>query len=570
MSGITIGLLAAAAAIFGYLRFYGFQPTAGPIFEDRADALRLHFFHQLPKVDRLDYVDIFAAGAAFLDYDNDGDLDALLLQGGAPTDDSDPEGSGGIRLFRNDLDRPEHAEPFFSDVTSELGFRDAGYNLGVAVGDVDNDGWVDVYITRLGANQLWRNDAGKGFSEVAATAGVADGNLGISASFLDYDRDGHLDLFVVNNVDFRLTNRRQCFNSMGTPDYCGPMSYNPVSDRLYRNLGDGTFEDVTVRTGISALAASGLGVITADLNRDGWVDIYVANDAMLNHLWFNDGGKSFTEDALLSGSAVNHRGLPEASMGVDAGDIDADGYADLFMTHLLDETNTIYINDGNGRFMDRSAQAGLAQPSIGFTGFGTGFLDYDRDGWLDIIAVNGEVRAIPELKAEGSAWPYSQPNQLFKNESGRFRDVSKESPDLLIPFVSRGLAIGDVDNDGDPDVLVNNTLGPAQLLINRLDPPFSWLGVDIRLASGAPAIGAKVGLLRKGRPILWRRARSDGSYASANDPRVLFGLGETRSFDELIIHWPDGTEQRWSGQGLNRYHRIDRSKASASAPTSDD
>jgi hypothetical protein len=294
----------------------------------------------------------------------------------------------------------------------------------------------------------------------------------------------------------------------------------------------------------------------ADFNGDGWLDIYVGNDGQPNQLWMSQHDGTFRNDAILAGVAVNMDGNSQASMGVDAADFDGDGDEDLFLTHLLGETNTIYVNDGQGWFEDRSLATGLASPSKGFTAFGTAWIDYDNDGWLDLFVANGEVKTIAARAAAGSKFPLEQPNQLFRNlGNSRFADVSASAGKVFQALeVSRGVAAGDMDNDGDTDILLLNNSGPARLLLNQVGQRNHWLGLDLREPSGGQALNARVEVLRENAKPLWRRARADGSYASANDPRVLIGLGAAAKSQTVRVHWPRGRVEAWSDLEVDRYH----------------
>ena len=363
------------------------------------------------------------------------------------------------RLYRNDLEI--HADGTrtlrFTDVTAGSGLAVASYGMGAATGDFDDDGRIDVYRIGLGDNHLFRNNGDGTFTDVTARAGVNDARWTAAASFADFDRDGRLDLYVANYVDPRLDDDLECFSRTGEKDYCGPNRYPPVPDRLYRNNGDGTFADVTLEALRGGEFGPALGVVAADLDGDGWTDFYVANDGEPNQLWMNRGDGTFEDMAWLAGAAVNRDGRPEGSMGVDAGDFDADGDDDLFMTHIATETNTLYVNDGLGLFEDRTVRVGLGPPSLPFTGFGTGWFDFDNDGWLDLIVANGEIRTMEALARVNDPFPLHQRNQLFRNlGNGRFAEVSGEAGAVFkLSEVSRGTAFGDVDNDGDVDVLAD-------------------------------------------------------------------------------------------------------------------
>ena len=317
---------------------------------------------------------------------------------------------------------------------------------------------------------------------------------------------------------------------------------------LYRNNGDGTFDDVTAAAGVGRRYGPALGVLTADFDADGWMDIYVANDGEPNQLWINGRDGTFEDRALLAGVAVDFVGDAEASMGVDVGDFDADGDDDLFMTHVSAETNTLYVNGGDGFFEDRSAMTGVGAPSLPYTGFGTAWVDFDNDGWLDLLAVNGDVQAVESLVLAGDPFPLHQRNQVFRNRGGEgFDDVTAGAgPAFDLSEVGRGAAFGDVDNDGDVDVLVANNNGPARLLINDVGGRNGWVGLRLLGRHGRDALGARVGVSRESGPVLWRRARADGSYASANDPRVFVGLGEVDAVTRVRVEWPGGAVEDWT------------------------
>ena len=368
--------------------------------------------------------EVIGSGGALFDFDNDGDLDLFAVQGGALRPDDRKTHGPGSRLYRNDLSPGNQPAFRFTDVTDRSGIVAAGYGMGAAVGDFDNDGWVDLFVTGLGSSQLFRNNGDGTFTDVTARAGTGDPRWSTSATFFDYDRDGWLDLFVATYVNFRPDMKRACFSAGSARDYCNPAVYDPVPDRLLHNNRDGTFSDVTSRAGLARSAGRGLGVLASDFNGDGWTDLYVANDGDPNQLWMNQRGSGvFKDDALLAGVAVNRMGQPQGSMGVDAADIDHDGDEDLFVTNLDNEGNTLYLNVGDGLYEDRTAEFGLFK--LGFTGFGTRFLDYDNDGWLDLLVVNGAVRHLSSQLQKGDPYPLKQRSQLFRNDRGRrFAEVS--------------------------------------------------------------------------------------------------------------------------------------------------
>ena len=572
--GTSVGLccIAVLLAVMSGWKADAQEGNATAVFTDRAAELGLDVDHVNGMSGKFYFSEIFGPGGALFDYDNDGDVDVYLVQG-HPLGRGKSSGGGDAprdRLFRNDLVVAADGSRTvrFTEVTEESGIRAYGYGMGVATGDYDNDGWTDLYLTNFGANQLWRNDGASAegvvtFTDVTAEAGVDDSRWSVPATFVDIDRDGWLDLFVGNYVEFTIEAHKLCRTLAGAPDYCSPLAFRPEPDRLLRNRGrskDGrvTFEDWSARAGIAGDYGGALGAVTADFNADGWPDLYVGNDGMPNQMWINRKGTTFRNEALLAGTGVNYMGQPEASMGVTVGDVDADGDEDLFLTHLVRETNTLYLNDGSGLFEDATGEAGLDTASWSFTGFGTAWLDYDNDGWLDLLTANGEVRVIPELEARGDPHPLHQTNQLFRNlgkasrdsDSGgsvRFEDVTLRAGEVFrLSEVSRGVAVGDVDNDGDSDVLLLNNNGPARLLINAVGQRNHWLG--LRLVGGQPArdqLGAWVEIVRPGRPSLGRRVATGGSFLSASDPRVLVGLGDSPEIERVVVRWPGGRREQW-------------------------
>ena len=542
-------------------------PADDAWFTDRAEAVGIDFVHFNGMSGEFYISEMMGAGGALFDLDNDGDLDIYLVQGqmlgsGKTLDQAVTPPRGVLpltdRLYRNDL--VVHADGTrtlrFTDVTDASGLGVRAYGMGVATGDIDNDGWVDVYRTGLGPNQLFRNNGDGTFTDVSDRTGTSDPRWSVSASFVDVDRDGWLDLYVGNYLDHSVDDEIRCFTRTGERDYCGPRHYPPVPDKLYRNRRDGTFVDVTAAAQMAGDYGSALGVVAADVDADGWADIYVANDGEPNQLWINQQDGRFRDSALLAGAALNGVGSAEGSMGVDAGDFDADGDDDLFMTHLVAETNTLYINDGAGLFEDRSAMVGLGVPSLAYTGFGTAWFDFDNDGWLDLLVANGAVRILDALERATDPFPLDEPNQLFRNlGTGRFEEVTGRAGAVFaLSEVSRGAAFGDVDNDGDLDVLVTNNNGPARLLINHVGQRNRWVG--LRLVGGPgprDMLGARVGVFRDEGPPLWRRARADGSYASANDPRVLVGLGEAATVRRVRVVWPSGRVEDWTDIAVGRW-----------------
>ena len=567
--GSVAAVIAAAALVSGCaaaaLESSGAGQAGGAEwFIDGAADAGLDFVHFNGMSGELYMPEVLPPGCALLDHDGDGDLDVFIVQGtmlGAgktlrdavfpPPDESPPVS----RLFRNDLRMGQEGSPTlrFSDVTAESGIEVGGYPMGVATGDYDNDGCVDLYVTSLGRNQLFRNTCDGSFTDVSQASGTDDGRWAVSAAFVDYDHDGWLDLFVGNYLNYSPETDMVCRNAAGQRDYCTPQAFRAQPDALYRNRGDGTFADVSAAALVGGEFGPALGVTAADFDGDGWIDLYVANDGAENQLWMNRQDGTFENMGLLSGAALSLHGDAEGSMGVDAGDFDNDGDEDLFMTHLPREGNNLYVNDGSGLFEDRSMPSGLGLPSLGLTGFGTTWFDFDNDGWLDVLAANGAI-----IRVEGAAdgrFPYGEPNLLLRNlGNGRFEDVTARAGGVFsLAEVSRGAAFGDIDNDGDLDVLVGNNSGPARLLVNQVGRRGRWIGLRlVGAVARRDMLGARVTVIRPDGPPLVRRARADGSYASANDPRVLVGLGNAERVD-VRVEWPGGGTDAWTGLPAGRW-----------------
>jgi hypothetical protein len=531
--------------------------TAPPLFTESAESVGLSFTHDNGATGHYYIVEEMGAGGALFDYDNDGDLDVFLVQGG-PLGPGEGPSSGtrpSSRLFRNDLKAGPDGRPVlhFTDVTERAGVALQAYGMGAAIGDYDNDGDLDLFVSAFGPDTLFRNNGNGTFTDVTSEAGVSDPLWSTSATFFDYDRDGDLDLFVANYLDFTIAGSKPCTDPLGAPDYCGPRAYRSVPDRLYRNDGGGRFANVTESAGIAKADGSGLGVAAGDYNGDGWLDLFVANDATPNQLWINHRDGTFVDEGLLSGSALNAAGNPEGSMGIASGDFDADGDEDLFVTNIIGETFVLYKNDGSANFEDVRVQAGLAAPTAAFTGFGTDWFDYDNDGWLDLFVANGAVNVMESQRGQPS--PFRMKNQLFHNQgNGRFTDAGAAGgPAFAQAGISRGAAFGDIDNDGDTDILVTSNGGPVRLLLNQGLARNHWLQVSLEQSPGNRiALGARVGLERAGAPALWRRVHSDGSYLSASDARVQFGLGDNASIAAIVVQWPDGVTERWAATGADQ------------------
>jgi enediyne biosynthesis protein E4 len=539
----------------GVPRFPAHVPS---LFRDVATEVGLTFQHFNFATGRHYMPEIMGAGVALLDYDNDGDLDVYLLQGsrldqGGKLLSPPPAGwKPGNRLFKNLL--AETGELRFVDVTEKAGVGHVGYGMGVAVGDYDNDGFLDLYVTNFGQNVLYHNNGNGTFTDVTQQAGVDDAHWSTSAAWVDVDGDGWLDLFVCNYVDFTVEGNRGCSSPAGEPDYCTPKMYHPVPSRLFRNLRNGKFEDITEASRINSSYGPALGVVCADFNGDGLTDIYVANDTSANLLWLNQGNGTFRESALETGVAYSMDGLAKAGMGVALADVENNGGMVLLVTNLTGEGATVFRGAAHGQFDDATADFGLLQPTFGYTGFGAQWFDYDNDGWLDLFIANGGVTLGAAARTRGSR--YAQPKQLFHNEGrGRkFRHVSPEAGSVFqIAEVSRAAAFGDIDNDGAIDIVVANNNGPVRLLRNQISPRPHWLTVKLEAEKvNRFAIGARVTVIRRGNDALVRRVHTDSSYLSANDVRVHFGLGSQPEIEAVQVSWPDGSKERFEGVKCDR------------------
>jgi hypothetical protein len=487
-------------------------------------------------------VETAGCGCAFLDYDNDGWLDIFVLSG-TRLDAAPPDATN--RLYKNNRDGT------FTDVTERAGLHRTGWASAVCVADYDNDGFDDLFVTYWGRNALYHNNGDGTFTDVTQKAGLAAAEAIWSSgcTFVDYDRDGRLDLFVANYLEFDLRKtpkpgESKFCNWKGLPVNCGPRGLPPGGCALYRNNGDGTFTDVSARSGVGAAKGSyPMTAVAADFDDDGWADIYVACDSTPSFLFRNNRDGTFSEVGLESGVARNEDGMEQAGMGLGIGDYNLDGHLDIFKTHFSDDTNVLYRNDGKAQFDDMTVRAGVAVETR-FTGWGAGMLDLDNDGLPDLFLVTGSV--YPEIEKKLPGYPHRTPRVIFRNlGNGKFEElVDDAGPGIAAPHASRGCAFGDFDNDGDVDVLIVNMNEPPSLLRNDLAPEAGhWLKVKlVGVKSNRSAIGARViasyGDRRQAQEVL-----SQSSFYSANDQRLHFGLGRERRAD-LEIRWPGGLVQR--------------------------
>jgi hypothetical protein len=564
---------------------------------DRAQAAGIGFRHSNGGTGAHRFLETTGSGCALFDFDNDGWLDALLLQAGPLPGTperarADQERPLQNRLYRNRGAGAGGGPGSFVDVTEGSGLECTGYAQGVAVGDWNGDGYDDLYVTAYGGNFLFRNERGTGrFNEVTRRAGVADTAAGprwsLSAAFGDPDRDGDLDLFVCHYVKWTPATDRPCHDARGNPSYCHPQVYDGDTMTLYRNNGDGTFTDITGAAGLGSLVGRGMGALWLDAAADGRPDLYVANDLMPNFLLRNRAGGAalralgsrlrvtagalqrgarstepgapfFVDEALKAGVAVSDSGTLLSGMGVAAGDYDGDRREDLFVTNFSKQGNSLYRNDGDGSFSNRTYASRIGTISLNWLGFGCAFLDEDLDGRLDLLVANGHV--MDNVALTEREITYAERKSLYRNRGdGTFADVAAGAGDLDVPRVSRGLAIGDVDNDGDLDALVNNQNDAPQLLMSTTrerHPERHWL--SFRLAgrrSNPDGYHARVMVTAGGRSQL-REARSAFSYCSASDRRVHFGLGRASVAETVTVHWPSGRTDRFRAVPADRSYVV--------------
>jgi hypothetical protein len=539
----------------------GFVDGAPVVFTDITKQSGLDKFrHRSGTPDKKTIIETPGSGVALIDYDNDGWLDIYLLNGSTMAALKGKEPAPQAMLLRNNHDGT------FSDVTQKSGVSNERWGAGVAVGDYDNDGWPDIYVANYGKNRLYHNNRDRKFTDVAEKAGVALGDWSAGPTWGDYDHDGLLDLFVPGYVKFDPDHPPVAGEGNIPPGFCqfrgvnvmcGPRGLQGEGDHLFHNNGDGTFTDVSVRAGVADRNGYyGFASVFVDVDDDGWLDLAVANDSVPNYLYRNRHDGTFEDVSYMSGFALSEDGREQASMGIAVGDYDRDGKVDFYVSAFSDDYNALYRNEGDGNFSDITFRSGLAEPTIPFLGWGTGFLDFDNDGWLDIFVANGHVYPGVDQQDWGTTW--AQRPQLFRNQGGRFREVPPATGSGLADLISaRGAAFGDLFNDGHIDVVLNNVdAGPA-LLRNVVKNDNHWIGLKLIGGPKSPrdAIGAKVFLTAAG-----TRQRADvfsgGSYGSSSDPRVHFGLGSAMKIDKIEIQWPSGSKQEIAVPSVDRIFTV--------------
>jgi hypothetical protein len=526
----------------------------GPLqFIDVTAQAGIHFKHNSGAYGKKYLPETVGSGCAFLDYDNDGWQDILLINS---TNWPDHKGQKSYpALYHNNHDGT------FSDVTKEAGLAVEMYGLGCAVADYDNDGYVDIYITCLGANHLFHNLGNGKFADVTAKAGVGDPGFSTSAVWFDYDNDGKLDLFVCNYVDWSIDRDLYCTLNGKSKSYCTPESYKGQSPTLYRNKGDGTFEDATRRAGLYDPSCKSLGAALLDYDNDGKIDLFVSNDTQPNKLYKNNGNGTFTDVAMTAGVAFSEAGTARAGMGVDAADYDGSGRPSLIIGNFSNEMMALYHNEGTGLFIDEAPTSTVGQASLLTLTFGCFFFDYDLDGLLDIFALNGHVA--DDINSVQAKVTYAEAPHLFRNlGKKRFEEAtSKVGRDLRREVVGRGVAYGDFDNDGDLDLLITTNNGPARLLRNDGGNQNNFLRIKtVGSVSNRDGIGARVSVKLSNGASLWNMVRSGSSYCSQSELPLTFGLGKVEKVSRVEVAWPSGRKDVVSDLDANQVITIQEGK----------
>lgn len=544
---VLIGALAAMPGFVGCRRETTPSESRIPLMRDVTKETGITFVHTDGSSGRRYIMETVTCGLALFDYNNDGLLDIYFVNGaplpGAPARNPPPRNE----LWRND------GNWHFTNVTDQAGVGDTGFGMGVTVGDYDNDGWPDIFVNNYGPNKLYHNNGDGTFTDVTDQAGVGGGNrMGAGAAFLDYDNDGDLDLYVANYVKFTEQSHRVHYVK-GYPMYAGPRDFPPEPDQLYRNNGDGTFTDVSMETGIGTHAGSGMGIVCSDYDNDGDTDVFVLNDVAGNFLFRNDGQGHFEEVGLETGFAYNGSGDELGSMGIDCGDYDNDGWLDFFMTSYQAELPVLYRNLGNGTLEDVTVVTGAGQGCLPYVNWGTGLIDFNNDGWKDLFIACGHLQDNIDLYDDSTA--YAVRNILLLNRgNGTFEDVSRRCGDGLDPvYSSRGAVFGDLDNDGDIDIVVLNSREKPTIIRNDQRSGNHWVQITLRgVQSNRDAVGAKIRIVAGGLTQV-DEVHSGRGYQSYWGPRLHFGLGRAAVIDRIEIHWPSGKTQVFEHLPVDRF-----------------
>jgi enediyne biosynthesis protein E4 len=544
-----VGVLCAiAGAVFAAGTISQKQPAR---FTDITQAAGIKFKHNSGRAGKKYLPETLGSGAAFIDYDNDGWPDILLIN----SKDWTPRGRRSLSaLYHNNHNGT------FTDVTAGSGLDVEMYGMGVAVGDYDNDGRDDIYITALDGDHLFHNEGNGKFRDVTKAAGIQNASFGTSAAWLDYDRDGKLDLFVANYVQWTPKGDLWCSLDGATKSYCTPESYKGTQSKLYHNLGNGRFEDVSVKAGVGDPTSKSLGVTVLDYDGDGWPDLFVANDTQPNKLYHNNHDGTFKEEGLAAGVAFGEDGVARGAMGADSGDYDRTGRPHLLVGNFSNQMLGLYHNEGKGLFVDEAPSSAVGRSSLLTLAFGVFFFDYDLDGYLDLFAANGHIEE--EIGRVQPKVQYRQPPLLFHNlGKGKFENVSAMvGEDFQRPMVARGAAYADIDHDGDPDVLITTNDGPAYLYRNDLANGNHWLTVrTVGSKSNRDGIGAVVRIeSRSGKQ--WNVVRSGSSYCSQSDLALTFGLGQDTAVSSLEIDWPSGIKQKLANIAADQFVTVDEAR----------
>jgi len=531
------------------------QQSAPVTFSNAAALAGINFKHENGASPQKFMPETMGAGALIFDYDSDGWPDIFLVNGGSFTDRR-VAAAARHRLYHNNKNGK------FTDTTPTSGIVVSSFGMGACSADYDNDGWPDLYVTGVGSNKLYRNNKNGEFVDVTAKAGAGGTGLwSSSCAFADIDNDGDVDLFVTNYVDFTVDNNKYCTAGGNVRTYCHPNVYKSLPDILYRNNGDGTFTDISKEAGVYRTDGNGLGVVFGDYDNDGWIDIYVANDSVPNFLFHNKGMGIFEEVGFRAGVAVGAEGRPLAGMGTDMADINGDGLLDIIVTNLDKETHSLFRNLGKGLFTNVTFESGVGKATLPFVGFGAAFLDYDNDSDLDLAIADGDI--IDNVSLFRDSTTYEQRNLLLQNDgAGKFLDVGPASgPGFALKKVSRTLAVGDLDNDGDLDILVGNNGQTADLLRNDGGNRNNSLLIrTVGSKSNRDGIGARL-TLSVGGKVLMRHIKAGSSYQGQNDLRVHFGLGSARMVERLEILWPSGTVDKLENIEANQILTITEGRA---------